>query len=70
MSVEKNSPTEADDQQQEMRWHKVADAGELDDGQVTACPAGLRTVAVTKLHSRYGAIDNRCPHQGLSLIHI
>ncbi len=28
------------------------------------CPVGLKTVAVTKLNGRYGAIDNRCPHQG------
>ncbi|MDV3123694.1 thiamine pyrophosphate-binding protein [Mycobacterium sp. 21AC1] len=45
-------------------WHKVADADEVDEGQVMTCPVGLKTVAVTKLHGRYGAIDNRCPHQG------
>ncbi len=28
------------------------------------CPAGRKTVALTKLHGRYGAVDNRCPHQG------
>lgn len=48
----------------ELDWHKAAGPGELDDGQVTACPAGLKTVALTKLNGRYGAIDNRCPHQG------
>lgn len=47
-----------------LRWHKVADTDELDEGEVRACPVGLKTVAVTKLHGRYGAIDNRCPHQG------
>ncbi|MGV0743080.1 thiamine pyrophosphate-dependent enzyme [Mycolicibacterium sp. XJ870] len=49
---------------QELDWHKAADPGELDDGQVSACPVGLKTVALTKLNGRYGAIDNRCPHQG------
>ncbi|CAJ1498398.1 thiamine pyrophosphate-dependent enzyme [[Mycobacterium] burgundiense] len=52
------------DNDHELDWHKAADPGELDEGQVAACPAGLKTVAVTKLDGRYGAIDNRCPHQG------
>ncbi|OBF98858.1 thiamine pyrophosphate-dependent enzyme [Mycolicibacter sinensis] len=64
MTVEKTSPAGADDQQREVRWHKVAESDGLDEGEVTACPAGLKTVALTKLHGRYGAIDNRCPHQG------
>jgi pyruvate oxidase len=59
-----HTPDGPDNQQQDLRWHKVADADELDEGQVMACPVGLKTVAVTKLHGRYGAIDNRCPHQG------
>lgn len=49
---------------QELEWHKAAEPGELSEGQVSACPAGLKTVALTKLNGRYGAIDNRCPHQG------
>ncbi|MCV7282250.1 Rieske 2Fe-2S domain-containing protein [Mycolicibacterium flavescens] len=47
-----------------MDWHKVADLHEFVDGEVRVCPVGRKTVAVTKLHGRYGAIDNRCPHQG------
>ncbi|MGE2737649.1 thiamine pyrophosphate-dependent enzyme [Mycolicibacterium vaccae] len=49
---------------QDLNWHKAVDAGELDDGEVTTCPVGLKTVALTRLDGRYGAIDNRCPHQG------
>lgn len=49
---------------QEQLWHKAVDIDELDDGEVAVCPAGLKTVALTKLGGRYGAIDNRCPHQG------
>ncbi|ODQ85753.1 thiamine pyrophosphate-dependent enzyme [Mycolicibacterium holsaticum] len=49
---------------QKLDWHKAAEPSELDEGQVAACPVGLKTVALTKLHGRYGAIDNRCPHQG------
>lgn len=64
MTVEKNPPAETDDQRRDVHWHKVADPDGLDEGEVTSCPAGRKTVALTKLHGRYGAIDNRCPHQG------
>ncbi|MCV7194330.1 thiamine pyrophosphate-dependent enzyme [Mycolicibacterium brumae] len=47
-----------------LQWHKAAELDEFDDGQVRSCPAGLKTVALTKLNGAYGAIDNRCPHQG------
>lgn len=50
--------------EQEPLWHRVVDFDDLDEGEVAMCPAGLKTVALTKLHGRYGAIDNRCPHQG------
>lgn len=49
---------------QGLTWHKAVDAGDLDEGEVTTCPVGLKTVALTRLDGRYGAIDNRCPHQG------
>ena len=47
-----------------LQWHRVIDADRLAEGEVTVCPAGLKSVALTKLDGRYGAIDNRCPHQG------
>ncbi|KAB7756293.1 thiamine pyrophosphate-dependent enzyme [Mycolicibacterium mucogenicum] len=50
--------------EQDLNWHKAVDAGQLDDGEVAMCPVGIKTVALTKLDGRYGAIDNRCPHQG------
>ncbi|MBB2989587.1 thiamine pyrophosphate-dependent acetolactate synthase large subunit-like protein/nitrite reductase/ring-hydroxylating ferredoxin subunit [Mycolicibacterium iranicum] len=49
---------------QETQWHRAIDAGSLDEGEVTVCPVGLKSVALTKLHGKFGAIDNRCPHQG------
>ncbi|MGU3501747.1 thiamine pyrophosphate-dependent enzyme [Mycobacterium sp. C31M] len=52
------------DEDQEFQWHRVIDADALDEGEVAVCPAGLKSVALTKLHGEYGAIDNRCPHQG------
>lgn len=45
-------------------WHRVADAGALEDGRVRTVQAGLRSIALTRVGGRYGALDNRCPHQG------
>jgi pyruvate oxidase len=50
--------------EQDLHWHKAVDTGALDEGEVTMCPVGLKTVALTRLQGRYGAIDNHCPHQG------
>ncbi|MBX7453845.1 Rieske 2Fe-2S domain-containing protein [Mycolicibacterium sp. 3033] len=47
-----------------MIWHRVLSGDVLAEGEVRACPAGVRSVALTKLRGEYGAIDNRCPHQG------
>lgn len=64
MTSTNHTPDAADNRQRNPHWHKVADADELVEGEVRVCPVGLKTVAVTRLHGRYGAIDNRCPHQG------
>ncbi|OCB59850.1 pyruvate oxidase [Mycobacterium vulneris] len=64
MTSASHTPDGLDSQQQDLRWHKVAEADELAEGEVMVCPVGLKTVALTKLHGRYGAIDNHCPHQG------
>src|SRR6478672_7758202 len=45
-------------------WHKVADLDELPEGRVKTALAGHRAIALTHFEGRYGAIDNRCPHQG------
>jgi pyruvate oxidase len=47
-----------------IEWHRVIDAQSLAEGEVSVCPAGLKSVALTKLGGEFGAIDNRCPHQG------
>jgi nitrite reductase/ring-hydroxylating ferredoxin subunit len=46
------------------RWHKILDAGELLDGRVKTVTVGDRNLAVTRVGDEYGALDNRCPHQG------
>ncbi len=45
-------------------WHRVLDAEELPEGRVTTVTAGHRSVALTHYDGSYGALDNRCPHQG------
>ncbi len=47
-----------------LEWHKVAELDQLDEGRVTTVVAGHRSVALTHCGGRYGALDNRCPHQG------
>ena len=36
----------------------------LAEGRVTTVAAGHRSIALTRHEGRYGALDNRCPHQG------
>ena len=45
-------------------WHKVAELDDLPDGRVRAVLAGHASLALTRCGGSYGALDNRCPHQG------
>lgn len=45
-------------------WCHVMGPEGLDEGRVTTVAAGEHTVALTRWDGRYGALDNRCPHQG------
>ncbi len=45
-------------------WHKVLEPGELPEGRVTSVTIGHRTLALSHHEGRFGAVDNRCPHQG------
>ncbi len=45
-------------------WHRVLDADELPEGRVTTVTAGHVSLALTHIDGQYGALDNRCPHQG------
>ncbi|MEM7050599.1 MAG: thiamine pyrophosphate-dependent enzyme [Acidobacteriota bacterium] len=47
-----------------VRWLKVLDHGELPEGRVKPVTCSHRTVCMTHFEGRYGALDNRCPHQG------
>ena len=48
----------------DLEWHRVTGPDGLDEGRVTTVVAGLHSVALTRCGGRYGALDNRCPHQG------
>ena len=45
-------------------WYKVAERGELRQGEVRAVQAGSRSIALTCHSGQIGALDNACPHQG------
>ncbi|MGC6482563.1 MAG: thiamine pyrophosphate-dependent enzyme [Synechococcus sp.] len=47
-----------------MVWHKVLELGELEEGRVQSVSAGHTQITLTRFEGRYGALDNRCPHQG------
>src|SRR3954447_13684952 len=48
----------------DLLWHRVADLDELPDGRVKTVTAGHHSLALTHHDGRYGALSNRCPHQG------
>ena len=45
-------------------WHKVADLGDLPEGRVKTVHVGRRSFALAHYQDSYGALDNKCPHQG------
>src|SRR3954466_2437157 len=48
-----------------LAWHRVLDdPAELPEGRVRTVVAGHRSVALTHYDGQFGALDNRCPHQG------
>ncbi len=45
-------------------WYKALEPDELPEGRVKAVTCGLETVCMTHHQGKYGALDNKCPHQG------
>ncbi len=45
-------------------WHKVLNADELPEGRVTSATCAHLTLCMTRYRGQYGALDNKCPHQG------
>jgi thiamine pyrophosphate-dependent acetolactate synthase large subunit-like protein/nitrite reductase/ring-hydroxylating ferredoxin subunit len=48
----------------ELVWHRVAGVDDLADGRVMTVVAGRHSIALTRCNGTFGALDNRCPHQG------
>lgn len=48
----------------QLEWHKVAESDELADNRVMSVTAGVTPVCLTRFKGQFGAIANRCPHQG------
>ncbi len=46
------------------RWHKALEPDELPEGRVKTVVCGLVSVCLTHHRGQFGALDNRCPHQG------
>ncbi|MGH9225961.1 MAG: thiamine pyrophosphate-binding protein, partial [Acidimicrobiales bacterium] len=45
-------------------WHRALSLDELPEGRVKTVSIGRRSLAMTHHRGGYGALDNRCPHQG------
>ena len=52
------------DRSADLVWHRALAPDELPDGRVKPVTCEHRTVCVTHFEGEYGALDNRCPHQG------
>ena len=47
-----------------MTWHRVSELDDLPAGRVRTVIAGRRSLVLTHVGDKYGALDNKCPHQG------
>lgn len=48
----------------ELIWHKVLELDELGEARVKLATCEHLTLCMTRYNGRYGALDNKCPHQG------
>lgn len=48
----------------EVVWERVADLDDLPEGRVRSVTCHRATICLTHFEGQYGALDNRCPHQG------
>ena len=49
---------------QDLIWQKVLELDELADGRVKPVTCSKMTLCITHYEGQYGALDNKCPHQG------
>ena len=55
---------EAETRDPGLRWTKVAELDALAEGRVRSVTCGHQTICLTRYQGGYGALDNKCPHQG------
>ena len=47
------------------KWYKILEnTASIEEGQILKKQAGKKTIAVSKVNGKIGAIDNACPHMG------
>src|SRR4051795_13538157 len=46
------------------RWHRVADDDLPQEGRVRSVVVDGQSIALSRCGGTYGALENRCPHQG------
>ena len=51
-------------EERELVWHKILETDELPEGRVITAPCEHLSVCMTHYRGKYGALDNKCPHQG------
>ena len=49
---------------EELNWHKVLNNNDLPEGRVTSVVCAKKAVCLTHYQGQFGALDNKCPHQG------
>lgn len=52
------------DESKDLVWQRVLSSGELPEGRVTSVTRKKRTLCMSHRDGQYGALDNKCPHQG------
>ncbi|MCU7844440.1 MAG: Rieske 2Fe-2S domain-containing protein [Candidatus Thiodiazotropha sp. (ex Monitilora ramsayi)] len=52
------------DKSETLVWHKVLSKDELPEGRVTTVTCRKKTLCMSHHEGEYGALDNKCPHQG------
>ena len=55
-------------EKKEPAWQKVADTNELKNSQTKKLNLDSRQILLSKVNSKYGAVEGICPHQGGPLI--
>jgi thiamine pyrophosphate-dependent acetolactate synthase large subunit-like protein/nitrite reductase/ring-hydroxylating ferredoxin subunit len=46
------------------QWHRALGLDEIDEGRVKTVTIERKSLCMTRHDGQYGALDNRCPHQG------